>query len=406
MSLARGRPMLQAMERIETDILVAGGGIAGMAAAARLAAAGRRVLLVERGAPGPRGDRRTTAFLRPAAGTLERAGAWAGMAAGATALSIMRIVDAGGRIREPRLTADFNASEIQDAPFGWNVANEDARAALEARLAALAEVRVLTGTGVEALTQRSSEALARLSDGRVAAARLVVAADGRDSTVRRLAGIPARRWRYGQRALVFAVTHERPHEGVSTEIHSSGGPCTLVPMADLDGRPASSVVWMVPEDRAARLAALPDEALGAELTAETMGLAGAIRVASPRASWPMIGQMAARMAGERVALVAEAAHVIPPIGAQGLNMSLADVETLAGLVEPSGDPGARGVLGAYERRRLPETAARVAGIDILNRAARTGMQPLKDLRAAGLGALHGAWPIRHLAMRLGMGAGG
>ena len=91
---------------------------------------------------------------------------------------------------------------------------------------------------------------------------------------------------------MFAVTHPYPHDGVSTEIHSSGGPLTLVPMPDRDGLPCSSVVWMAPGPRATELNALDDAALGAELAAETMGLFGPFEVSGPRALWPIIGQLA------------------------------------------------------------------------------------------------------------------
>ncbi len=396
------------MDRIETDILIAGGGIAGLAATARLAAAGFDVTCVDpapAGAPGT--DLRTTAFLEPAVQTLARAGAWAGMERHAAALWTMRLVDAGGVERAVRETADFEAREMMDRPFGWNVPNIAARAALVAALARQPGARLIGGATVTDVLSRSVEALARLSDGRQIRARLVLAADGRDSRLREAAGIPARRWHYGQKALVFAVTHPAPHNGVSTEIHRTGGPLTLVPMPDHGEAPCSSVVWMVPGPRAAALAALGDRALAAELTAETMGLFGPLEIAGPRAVWPIIGQIAARLTAGRLALIAEAAHVIPPIGAQGLNMSLADIETLAGLAEAGGtagqDIGGPELLTAYQRRRWPEMAARMAGIDALNRAAQAGAQPLRDLRRAGLKAIHDVAPLRHLAMRWGLG---
>jgi 2-octaprenyl-6-methoxyphenol hydroxylase len=358
---------------------------------------------------GPGADHRTTAFLAPAVATLERAGVWAAIAPGAAALTTMRLIDAGGQARAVRDTADFEAGEIIGRPFGWNAANIAVRAALLSRLDELPGGRLVSGQTVAGLVSRSTEALARLSGGGQIRARLVLAADGRDSSLREGAGIPVRRWHYGQKALVFAVNHAQPHDGVSTEIHRTGGPLTLVPMPDRDGRPCSSVVWMAPGPRASELNGLGDEALGAELTAETMGLFGPLEATGPRALWPIIGQLAARLSGERLALIAEAAHVVPPIGAQGLNMSLADIETIAGLTcaarAAGRDIGAPELLAAYQRQRYPEMVARVAGIDLLNRAAQAGGQPLRDLRRAGLRAIHGIAPLRRLAMRLGLGPG-
>ncbi len=391
----------------DTDVLVAGGGIAGRTAAARFAAAGLSVVLADPAPSASAGDLRTTAFLSPAIRTLERAGAWEAMLPDSAMLRTMRLVDAGGRERAPRLTTDFRAAEIGEDGFGRNVPNRSIQAALSSTLDAFAQVTRI-GSSVTGYVGREDAALIRLADGRTLHARLVVAADGRNSTLRGLAGIRHRRWEYHQQALVFAVTHEAPHEGVSTEIHRTGGPLTLVPMADHAGAPCSSVVWMVPNARAARLSALDDAALATELTAETMGLFGPLTIAGPRAVWPIIGQMALDVTAPRLALVAEAAHVIPPIGAQGLNMSLADVETLAGLAEEARsrdrDIGSPELLARYKARRMPEMLARVAGVDMLNRAAQTELQPLRDLRAAGLAALHGITPVRRLAMRLGLGA--
>lgn len=390
-------------ERI--DILVAGGGIAGLSAAARLGGLGLRVVCIEPEPPGPGHDWRTTAYLQPGIDTLTEAGAWAAMEAEGAPLWTMRLVDAGGVERKVRTTADFTAAEVMDRPFGHNVPNTVARAALA--MAAGARARVIHGARVSGLLAREDAAFVRLDDGRQFAAQLVVAADGRESGVRALAGIGTQRWSYRQVALVFAVTHPEPHRGVSTEIHRTGGPLTLVPLPDRHGQPCSSVVWMVPARRGAELAELDDVALGAALTAETMGLFGPLSVDGPSALWPIIGLMAQRLTGRRLALVAEAAHVVPPIGAQGLNLSLADIEALARLVgaarERGEDIGGRTVLNRYAAARAPEIAARVAGVDVLNRLAQAEPQVVRDLRVTGLRTLHGVPPLRRLAMRLGLG---
>lgn len=399
------------MERI--DILVVGGGLAGMAAAARLASDGFSVTLADRAAPPPTdtvlagADLRTTAFLQPAIETLRRAGAWEAMGARAEALWTMRILDAGGRENVARETADFDSGEVGDRPFGWNVQNAAARAALQDRLAALG-VPVRAPAALEALTLREDAALARLGDGTAVRARLVIGADGRDSAVRRFAGVSARRWDYGQKALVFAVSHPRPHGGVSTEIHRAGGPFTLVPMQDHDGRHMSSVVWMAPAAEADRLAAMNDAAFHDALNDRGLDVLGRLERVGRMAAWPIIGQVSAAMTARRTALIAEAVHVIPPIGAQGLNMSLADLEDLAARLtsarERGEDIGGPALLSAYARRRQPETLARVAGVDALNRAARAEAQPLRDLRRLGLAAVARLPLARRLAMRIGMGA--
>ncbi len=148
---------------------------------------------------------------------------------------------------------------------------------------------------------------------------------------------PCKTTRYGQKALAFAVTHPIPHDNVSTEIHRSGGPFTLVPLPDLNGMPSSAVVWMEEGPEVQRLAALPQAEFEAAMNARSCCLLGPLTLASRRTVWPIISQIAERMYAERIALVAEAAHVVPPIGAQGLNMSLGDMRVLLELAEAAPD---------------------------------------------------------------------
>ena len=226
----------------ETDILVVGGGVAGLTATATLAAAGRRVLCID-AAPREAGaqDTRTTAFLRPAVDLLTAAGVWGRLEGATAALDTMRLIDAGGEANAAREIADFHAAEISTPPFGWNVANRDMRRALTAQCEAHDLAEIAFGVSLESLTPRRARQIARLSDGRAVGARLVVGADGRNSAVRRLAGIGEKRTSYGQKALVFTVAHTEPHQNVSTEIHRTGGPFTLVPMPGADGLTSSVV---------------------------------------------------------------------------------------------------------------------------------------------------------------------
>lgn len=400
------------MDREQTDILIAGGGVAGLAAAAAFGAAGFRTLCVDPAPPvteaaAEGADLRTTAFLQPARDLLDAAGLWDRLAPHATPLQVMRIADAGGDRAADPLIRDFDASDISDLPFGWNLPNWLLRREMVARLAELPTVEFRPGTGFAAMVAREREALVTLSDGRRIAARLVIAADGRNSAVRAAAGIDATTTRYGQKAVTFAVTHDAPHDNVSTEVHRAGGPFTLVPLPDHAGRPCSAVVWMETGPEALRLAALPQAEFEAEATERSAGLYGPLRLATRRMVWPIVSQIAERMSATRTALMAEAAHVVPPIGAQGLNMSLADLGCLLDLARarPEG-LGDRAMLDAYHRRRWAEVRARVAGVDALNRASIAGSPLLHELRATGIRALHGAVPVRRGLMRLGLGARG
>ena len=395
------------MTRISTDILISGGGVAGLTAAAAFGAAGFTVMIVDPTPPVTNdqdagADLRTTAFLQPAQAFLHEAGLWSRLAGHATPLQIMRIVDATPEV--PTI-ADFDASDISDKPFGWNLPNWLLRREMVARLQEMPNVDLRTPVGFADMVARTAYNLVRLTDGTQVQAQLVIGADGRNSPVRAASGIGVKTTRYGQKAVTFAVTHAAPHHNVSTEVHHSGGPFTLVPLPDHEGMPCSAVVWM--DDGAATLdrAQMDPDAFSAAATTRSAGVLGDLTLASPRSVWPIISQIADAISGPRTALVAEAAHVMPPIGAQGLNMSLADLACLRDLAQAQPQQlGSPAMLDAYASQRHRDIRLRVKGIDALNRTSIAGAPLAQDLRAKGIAALVGATPIRRKLMELGLGA--
>lgn len=401
-----------------SDIVIAGGGIAGLTCAAAFGSAGFDVICVDpkpAGAPTAKAhataanappDGRTTAIWQPGQALLSEAGVWPMLAAHASPLRTMRIVDAGGPGAEARLSCAFDASELPDGlPFGWNLPNERIVEALHSRIAALPRVSLRQGLAAHSLLTRERGATVRLSNGERLRAALVIAADGRASAMRQAVGIGLSKTRFGQMALAFRVTHTQPHEGVSIEVHRSGGPFTLVPLNDQDNRPCSAVVWMDKGPKIKALAELGAQAFSRAMNARAAGVLGELTLASPRSLWPIVAQQARRLCAQRLALIAEAAHVVPPIGAQGLNMSLADISVLLQCAQQNAAAmGTPEMLAAYERRRLPEIRRRLQGVSLLNRASMAEAPALRDARAAGLRAIHAIAPLRKTLMRLGLGA--
>ena len=391
------------------DVFISGGGVAGLAAAACFGSAGFSVICVEPDAPvtdeaSEGSDLRTTAFLQPSVAVLQAAGLWDRLAPHAMPLQIMRIVDAGGVVAEPRVTKSFDAADISDQPFGWNLPNWLLRREMLARLAELPNVTFWSGVATASVLPRDAGVRVSLSDGRSIEARLLIGADGRNSAVRRALGIGAKVTRYGQKALTFAVTHPVPHENVSTEIHRTGGPFTLVPLPDRAGKPCSAVVWMERGPEALRLAQLAVPDFEAAINARSCLLFGPLTLETRRTVWPIISQVADSLTAQRTALIAEAAHVMPPIGAQGLNMSLADLRLLLDLAQANpADLGSDAMLATYARRRGLDVKLRIAGVDLLNRASMIDSQPLRDLRAGALNALYSVAPLRRLMMKAGLG---
>ncbi|MDJ1007748.1 MAG: FAD-dependent monooxygenase [Paracoccaceae bacterium] len=395
------------MER--SDVFISGAGIAGLTAAAVLARRGLSVTIADPAPPegsasDPGADLRSTAFLQPARALFEEAGLWAALAPEATALQTLRVIDTAGDPPQARTVRSFEAAEISDAPFGWNLPNWLTRKVLTEALAVTPGVDLRLGTAFESILTREREARIRLTDGTRLIARLAIAADGRASPLRAGLGIGTTTTRYGQKALAFSVTHEVPHENVSTELYHRGGAFVLVPLPDHDGKPASAVVWMQDGRDALETAALSGGDFDARATERSTGVLGHLTRIGGLRIWPVITQTADEIVAERVAILAEAAHVMPPIGAQGLNTSLNDVASLVAAIDARpGDPGAREVLDRFARDRERDIRVRASVIDFYNRLCRSGDAPVQALRSAGLKLVHDIAPLRRAVMTAGLG---
>ncbi len=385
------------------DTIVIGAGPAGFTAAIALACAGcRGAIAGPPHNPDPaRPDTRTTALLQSSIQLLRNTGVWEGCRAHAAPLHTIRIIDdTGGLLRAPELV--FESSEIGDEAFGYNIANRQLVAALRARAEALPNLDIIETQGATAIEPLDKAVRITLAEGETLTARLVAGADGRRSLARRAAGIAARSWRYDQVALACNFSHTRPHDDASLEFHRKAGPFTTVP---LPGK-RSSLVWVEAPDEAKRLLALCDEAIAREIETRLQGCLGHIFNAGPRASFPLSGMSVTRGAAKRIALVGEAAHVIPPIGAQGLNLGFRDAATLAqcagAALAKGGDPGSADTLAAYDKARRNDVASRIFAVDLLNRSLISNLLPLQAARGLGLHLLGAIAPLRKAFMRQGL----
>lgn len=403
-----------ATSRQKVDVLISGGGIAGMIAAAAFGAAGFKTLMVDPTPPvtvadEASSDLRSTAFLRPARDLFKKIGIWDALAPHATPLEGLRIVDTVDGADGPVLRNErqFEGRETADEPFGWNFLNWHMRRELMRILPSIPQTEVRYGVGFKSMLTRTGSAIVTLTDGtdgHVVEAKLVIAADGRESAVRAAAGIGVSTTRYGQKSLAFTALHDLPHGNLSTEIYRDGGPFTMVPLADIDGRPASAIVWMNKGPKAMALLNMDIAAFNAEMTDRSAGLYGNLELASQRGVFPIITQVADRLSAQRVAIIAEAAHVLPPIGAQGLNTSLNDLAELLTLCETNGsDIGGAAMLDAYARTRHRDITARARIVDLFNRVVQSEDSLLQSVRLLGLKAVHDIKPVRMGVMRAGLG---
>jgi 2-octaprenyl-6-methoxyphenol hydroxylase len=380
------------------ECVVVGAGPAGLTAAIALASAGMETAVIAKGATVP--DHRTTALLHGSVNALSALGVWERCRAHAAALKSITIVDDTSRlIRASEVR--FAASEIGLEAFGHNIENRLLTAALEARARGLASLTWIEGE-VEALELADHDVTARLNTGAAITARLAVGADGQHSICRAAAGITSDRRSYPQTALTFNLRHSRPHHDNSTEFHTETGPFTLVPLPG----PRSSLVFVVAPDDAPVLASLSDTPMALEIERRCHSMLGKMELEPGGGVFPLAVETARRFAARRVALVGEAAHLMPPIGAQGLNLGLRDAATLAELVtmtrQARGDVGDHELTARYDHTRRADIMSRTLAVDILNRSLFSDFLPMQAARGLGLFLMRRIAPLRRAAMREGV----
>jgi 2-octaprenyl-6-methoxyphenol hydroxylase len=386
-----------------TSVVVIGAGPAGLAAALALERNGVKPTLI---APRPTSDERvqdtrTFAALGGSVELLRRLGALDVLASDIAPLRAIRLIDArGGMVRAPEVL--FEAAEAGLDVFGYNIP----QARLGEALAALA-----TNAGISWIEQAATglhidraAVTVRMVSGDTIETQLVAAADGRQSRSREDAGIATTAWQYPQAAVTCVFSHKRGHDDVSTEFHGHSGPLTTVPLPNGPDGPRSSLVWVESPDVAQALFTLSAADFQAELTRRLQGLLGSVVSSGPRAVFPLSGLEVATMGKSRVALIGEAGHVLPPIGAQGLNLGLRDAATLADCLAEFGrdDPGCERVIAEYARRRSSDVWTRTRAIDLLNRSLLTTVVPLDAARGLALHALAASSTMRRLAVRQGL----
>jgi 2-octaprenyl-6-methoxyphenol hydroxylase len=386
--------VVSAGKKLTAEVAVIGGGPAGLVSALALAAAGVDTLLIARPAPA---DHRTTALLAGSVTALETLGVWSARRPQAAPLRKIRLIDDTQRlIRAPETV--FDAAEIDLEAFGYNIENRYLLAALDAHATTLNLPRIRA----EALAVKVDDTGATVThaDGEVRV-RLVIGADGQRSLCRAAAGITTTHHAYPQTAITLNLSHARPHQDTSTEFHTANGPFTLVP---LPGR-RSSLVWVLDPESAASLVTHDDEELSDEVERRAHSLFGKVSVEPGRGVFPLSTQTASAFARGRIALVGEAAHVVPPIGAQGLNLGLRDGATVAEIVadarRQNRDVGAPDVIRQYDTQRRADITSRTVAVDVLNRSLLTDFLPAQGARGLSLFLMDRIGPLRRALMREG-----
>ncbi|HEY1979997.1 MAG TPA: UbiH/UbiF family hydroxylase [Xanthobacteraceae bacterium] len=376
------------------EVAVIGAGPAGLVAALALAGAGVETLLI---APQAVPDNRTTALLAGSVTALETLGVWQTCRPHAAPLEKIRLVDDTRRLfRAPEVI--FAAAEIGLEAFGYNIENRHLIAALETR--AGASLRRIAAPAL-ALT-KDADGVNVMHAGGEARVQLAIGADGARSLCRAAAGIATQRRSYPQAALTLNLAHQRPHRNISTEFHTENGPFTLVPLPGF----RSSLVCVLEPAKAAQLKDEEEALLSADIEQRAHSLLGKVTVEPSRGVIPLAIETADAFGRGRIALVGEAAHVVPPIGAQGLNLGLRDAAAIAEIVADAWrqkrDVGAPEVVKRYDSERRADVATRRIAVDVLNRSLLTDFLPAHGARGVSLYLVDRIGPLRRALLREGV----
>jgi len=404
------------------DVVIVGGGLTGALAAAALADAGFSCAVIDAQDPAVMRatgfDGRTTAISYASARVFKRLGLWAAIEEHAE--PIMDILVTDGRAQDrfsngavSRLHLHFDSRELgalagEDTPLGWIVENRILMAVLFDAIDRHDNLTLFAPARRSSAQREAGGARVVLEDGRVLTAALILAADGRRSSLRAEAGLKVNQWRYAQTGIVATVTHERPHEGVAQELFLPAGPFAILPMTstpDRDGKMLhrSSLVWTEREAAAAAFMALDDADFSQQIANRFGAYLGEVAIYGGRWSYPLAFHLAQSFIAPRLALIGDAAHAIHPIAGQGFNLGVKDIAAMVDVLTKARllglDIGALTVLQDYQRWRRFDSAALALGTDLLNRLFSNDFPPLRLARDIGMNAVGKIAPLRQFFMR-------
>ena len=388
------------MQATEVDVLIVGGGLAGLSLACALRDSRLRVALVEQRAPlrPPGWDARVYAVSPGNAAFLQAIGAWQHMAAERIApIHAMEILGDGGA------QLSFSAYETGLAELGWILESSLMACELWENAKRQGNLSLCCPAAPQSLAVGTGAAVLTLADGRTLSSRLLVGADGRDSWVREVSGLPSINTPYGEMGLVANFQCQRPHRGVARQWFRPDGVLAWLPMAG----DRISVVWSTREENARTLLAAPADELCARIAAAGNHQLGAFDLLTPPAAFPLRLMQVPRTVAPRLALVGDAAHGIHPLSGHGINLGFQDARALAGLLAAAPDwqdIGSERLLLGYQRERREETVLMQTTTHALHKLFRHDLPGLKTLRNLGMNLTNALPVLKNALVRYAIGA--
>ena len=385
------------------DLAIIGTGPTGLLAAIALSHESTRQICLLGPKPNSKDiqrDTRTTAFMQPSLHMLENLGLLPPLLPHAAPLKALRMIDDCNHLfRAP--DCHFIASEVGLDHFALNIPNSNLLNALITKLDQQSTVTWQHTSPVASITSTTDGHHITTREGATCRAQFIIGADGRKSLTRQTAQIKATPWYYAQTAIACSFEHERPHNATSIEFHRTTGPLTLIPLKENH----ASLVWSLNPIEAERVTKLDDNRFCHELYEATHAIWGDIKNPGKRATFPISGLRVDKFAANRIALIGEAAHVVPPIGAQGLNLSLRDIAVLRDVMNKRHafkDSDFDAIEEAYNEGRKQDVWSRTTIIDWLNKSLLSSFLPLSTARIIGLNVLNASRTARESLMHAGL----
>ena len=388
-----------------TDVVIVGAGLVGAAMAIALAQQHIHVTLCERSPRAPllnvTDDGRASAIARSSVRVYQHLGIWEDLLPHAEPINDIRVVDAYSTA-----LVHYDHQQADGEPFGYIIPNAEIRPALIRCAEAMEGLEIRYEITVDHVEPSAGSSLVTFSDGKEMAASLVLAADGRFSTLREKMGIEARRIAYDQVAMVSTIEHSLPHHGLALERFLPAGPFALLPMKGN----RCGVVWSEPEEVASQMMALSDTDYAQEIARRAGEYPGDISMVGKRFSYPLSLVLAKTYTAPRFALIGDSAHAIHPIAGQGVNLGYRDVAVLTDILVDAKrlglDLGDAMLLERYEHMRQGDVVSMVAATDGINRLFSNNITPFRLARRLGLSMVERMPRLKHYFMFHAMGLTG
>ncbi len=384
----------------ETEVFISGGGIAGLTLALKLAKSGLHVTIADPVKPTSFDTNnigtRTCAVMSPLLPLLDEIGVLKKIKPYSAPLHHLKIIDKDK-------TAFFSAQEIDEEQFSLNIPNAVLKAVLGELVQKEENITCLFECSVSDFESHNNFIDIQLSDNKKCRAKLLVGADGYRSIVREKLEIKTSIHDYGQSAHTCRLSHTKPHENISTETYYEDGPFTLVPLPDN----TSSLVWLERKENADKTLQLSKQAFVRKLQEKSNNILGTLTLLDGPDTHPIKSMIAEKLYGDRVVLIAEAAHALSPVGAQGLNTSLRDIQALSDLIigqrKLGLDIGTSTLCEEYENQRFPDIKARFSAVHSLNKTVASQNKLIQTLRGSVLSLVNDNNALRKLALKTGFG---